>query len=492
VKRKFQTAAVSLPLILAVALGLRLGFAWHYQSQRPTQALAVIPFLFESGNIASSLAAGNGFSSPFRVDTGPTAWMTPVYPLLLAGVFRLFGVYTFHAWLAAVGLNILFCTVACVPIFFAGKRVGGLGVAATAAWLWAVFPNAILIPAESMWEACLAALLGATLLWATLALAGSQRIRDWCAYGLLWGVALMTEATFASLLPLLLGWLAYRTKSPFVNPESQVGVRDSGFGIRRSAAGSAFSSANPEPRTPKPADFPLSGVSGRAPGRDGDGLPWPARSALRGPALAGAVAILCCVPWTVRNYEVFHRFVPLRSILGLQLYVGNNPRAREIWLGENHPIHDEAERDRYTELGEIAYAHEKLQAALRYMQTHPRREAHLIAYRFVAIWAGGTPHPVTDFVHDRSPQFRAVLLFNLFVAVGALLGIVALCRARSVYAFPIAVFPIVYPCAYYLTLALPRYSLPIDPIVMLLTAVALRSAISRQVSTETQTRDSGG
>ena len=438
-KRRLQTAAASLPLILAVALGLRLGFAWHYQSQRPRQALAVIPFLFESGNIASSLAAGNGFSSPFRVDTGPTAWMTPVYPLLLAGVFRLFGVYTFHAWLASVGLNILFCALACVPIFFAGQRVGGAGVAAAAAWLWAVFPNAILIPVESMWEACLAALLGATILWATLALARSRRrigrtrdrIRDWWAYGLLWGFALMTEATFASLLPLLLGWLgwlAYR-------------------------AGREESGARKEET----------------------GRPRPAKSTLGGPALAGAVAILCCIPWTIRNYAVFHTLVPLRSILGLQLYVGNNPQAGEIWLGENHPIHDQAERDRYTERGEIAYTREKLHAAIRYMVSHPRREAQLTAYRFVAIWSGGTPHPVTDFLHRPSLRFRGVLLFNLFVAIGALWGIVVLCRARSVYAFPLSVFPIVYPCAYYLTLALPRYSLPIDPIVVLLTAVALNS-----------------
>jgi hypothetical protein len=426
VKRTFQTAAVSLPLILAVALGLRLGFAWHYQSQRPRQALAVIPFMFESGNIASSLAAGNGFSSPFRVDTGPTAWMTPVYPLLLAEVFRLFGVYTFHAWLAAVALNILFCTLACVPIFFAGKRVGGPAVAAAAAWLWAVFPNAILIPVESMWEACLAALLAATLLWATLALAGSRRVRDWCAYGLLWGITLMTEATFASLLPLLLGWLAYRQR------------------------------------------------------REGTERPRLAKSALGGPALAVAVAILCCVPWTIRNYTVFHRLVPLRSILGLQLYVGNNPQAREIWLGENHPIHDQAERDRYTELGELAYAQEKRHAAIRYMLAHPRREVRLIAYRFVATWAGGTPHPVMDFLHRPSLQFRGVLLFNLFVAIAALSGIVALCRTRSAYAFPIAVFPIVYPCAYYLTLALPRYTLPIDPIVLLLTAVEIRRVDSRR------------
>ena len=61
-----------------------------------------------------------------------------------------------------------------------------------------------------MWDASISALLVATILWATLALAESERMRDWCAYGLLWGVTLMVNATLAALLPLLLGWLAYR------------------------------------------------------------------------------------------------------------------------------------------------------------------------------------------------------------------------------------------------------------------------------------------
>ncbi len=91
--QRFGSKATSLVLILAVALGLRVGFAWNYASHNPKQALSVIPFMFESGNIASSLANGKGFSSPFRVDTGPTAWMAPAYPLLLAGVFRIFGTH---------------------------------------------------------------------------------------------------------------------------------------------------------------------------------------------------------------------------------------------------------------------------------------------------------------------------------------------------------------------------------------------------------------
>ena len=37
-------------------------------------------------NIARALATGRGYSDPFGVASGPTAWMPPVYPVLLAGL----------------------------------------------------------------------------------------------------------------------------------------------------------------------------------------------------------------------------------------------------------------------------------------------------------------------------------------------------------------------------------------------------------------------
>jgi hypothetical protein len=304
-----------------------------------------------------------------------------------------------------------------VPIFFAGRRIGGLGVAAGAAWLWAVFPNAILIPIESMWDASLAALLVATIFWATLALAETSRVRDWCGYGLLWGVTLMTNATLVALLPFLLAWLACR--------------------------------AHKQER------------------------PWFARV-----ALSIGIVVLCCLPWTVRNYRVFHSFVPLRSGLGLQLWLGNNEDSKDVFRAELHPIYNADERARYIQMGETAYMQEKQQQAVQYMTAHPAREAHLIANRFISVWAGGTPTPAKDFLRVPSLWFRFVLLFNVVVAIGACLGIVVLFRRGSVYAFPAAVFPIVFPWAYYLTLVLPRYRLPIDPIVMLLTAVAFQGLLN--------------
>ena len=285
-----RAATKSIWVILFVALALRLDFMWQYELSHPKQAVSVIPFLFESGNIAHSVAAGHGFSSPFRVDTGPTAWMTPAYPLLLAGIFRLFGVYTFHAWEAAVLANILCCTLACVPLFYRGETDwrGWFG-----RWRRVAvghFSECHSDPVESMWDASISALLVAAILWATLALAESERMRDWCAYGLLWGVTLMVNATLAALLPLLLGWVAYRQH-----------------------------------------------LHHRL---------WARRA-----AICVIIVILCCVPWTIRNYKVFHLSCSAALRAGVAIVAGKQ-RSNPGHLPRRTctPSDNSAEREKYMAL----------------------------------------------------------------------------------------------------------------------------------------------
>jgi 4-amino-4-deoxy-L-arabinose transferase-like glycosyltransferase len=412
--KRLSAATQSLYAILFVALADRLYFLYTFQRDHARQAVSVIPFLFEVGNIAHSLALGQGFANPFHVESGPTAWMTPLFPMFLSAIFRIFGTYTFHAWLAVVLFNIFCCAAATIPLFLIGRRIGGQQVAVIAAWLWAIFPNAILLPVESMWDASFSALLAITVLWATLALDDDQhsRLRNYSAYALLWGLILMTNATLGALLPFLLGWLGYRAH-------------------RKSA-------------------------------------PW-----FTNTAATVLIVFLACVPWTIRNFKVFHTFVPLRSVMGLQLWLGNNDRTQDIFRGDLHPIYNSEERAHYIELGEISYMEEKKQQAIDYILDHPARETHLIFRRFVAIWSGGTPFPLKDFLESTSWWFRYVLTFNLVAAFGTLAGIILLFRQRNPYAFPVAVFPLIYPAAFYATLAIPRYRLPIDPIVMLFTAVTL-------------------
>jgi hypothetical protein len=55
---------------------------------------------WEMGRIARALVTGHGYADPFAGHTGPTAWVTPLYPLLVAFVFKLTGVYTAaSAWI---------------------------------------------------------------------------------------------------------------------------------------------------------------------------------------------------------------------------------------------------------------------------------------------------------------------------------------------------------------------------------------------------------
>jgi hypothetical protein len=405
---------LSLWLILVVALGLRLTYLRYELNIIPRQALEAVPFLYEPGDIAYSLATSNGFSSPFRVQTGPTAWTTPVYPLLLASVFEFFGTFTYSAFIAAVLLNILFSTLTCIPIFYAGKRIGGVALGATAAWLWAIFPNAIIIPFQWIWDTSLSGLLAAALLWATLAVAESTRWRDWLLYGLLWGASLMTNATLLAALPFMLGWMIFRQRAAFESGAAQA---------------------------------------------KSDLVPVVSRG-----TVALLATILCCVPWTVRNAVVFHAFIPLRSPLWLQLWLGNNDAYRDGFPGYLHPIDSIRERAEYVRVGEIAYMDEKKRQTLDWVRTHPT-------------WLG-TPHPWRDFFHEPTLLVRVVFLANFLAALGALVGLIrlALNPRLRVYFIPVAALPILFPFAFYLSQALLRYRYPIDPIVMLLCAVAIQGA----------------
>ena len=408
-KQTLMRALTSIWLILLVALGARLTYAWEQQHKIPGDAL-VIRFQQESGFIAAALASGKGFSSPMGRETGPTAWLPPIYPLLLSGVFRIFGIETVRSFLAAVAMNIVFSASACLPIFYAGKRIAGLPVASAAAWFWALLPTAVTFPFEWIWDSSLVALLAATLLWATLELAESPRLRNWCAYGLLWGFALLTDPSLGAALPFLLGWAAYRARA---------------HGFTR----------------------------------------------LHGPALAAACAILCCVPWTVRNYVVFHRVIPLRSNFGYELFAGNNENYDDhppVWPNN---ITRAREIFRFFRIGEPAFMQEEMHKALQFITSHPRIELRLTWDRVVSFWMG-TPSPLDNFLSADSFFLRSVSVSSFLLVLGTLGGLAVLLLARNDFAFPVASFPLAFPLTYYVTHASLRFRHVIEPILVLLTAIA--------------------
>ena len=62
--------------------------------------------------------AGRRLQQSLFGKTGPTAWLAPVFPYLLAGIFKILGVYSKASAIAALALDCLFSALTCIPIFF--------------------------------------------------------------------------------------------------------------------------------------------------------------------------------------------------------------------------------------------------------------------------------------------------------------------------------------------------------------------------------------
>jgi len=410
VKRWLFQLGRSLLLIFVVALCLRCAFLFHQARLIPSQALASVPFQNEVGNVADSLAHGQGFCCLFRQPTGPTAWLAPFYPLLIAAIFKLFGSFTIASFYAAALMSSVFSALACIPLFYAGKRIAGVGVAAAACWVWAVFPSGVMMPFEWIWDPALSALLAAALLWATLYVADRRRARDFALYGLLWGVSLLTNPGLGALLPFLLGWMAYR-------------------------------------------QF-----------RSGSFRPTPLVIVL-------AVLFACCIPWTVRNAAQFHRLIPVRANFPYELWSGNNEIFDEHSRAVNRITRYEQTR-RYAQLGENAFLEEKWQKATEFIRTHPALYVQLFGRRIVATWLGAES-PWQFFLRSDSLLVRGILLWNAITLLGAIGGLLRLLAARNPFFFPVAVFPLVFPITFYIAHTSLRHRHPCDPIIALLVAIAL-------------------
>jgi len=114
---------------------------------------------------------------------------------------------------------------------------------------------------------------------------------------------------------------------------------------------------------------------------------------------------------------------------------------------------------------------EERRKAMEFIRAHPGIAMELIGEKFVSFWAG-VAEPVQVFKTTDSLLIRSLIVCNTLAALGGLLGIVVLFVKRNPYAIPAAIYPLVFPWLYYVTHPNLRYRHPIDPVILLLAAVA--------------------
>jgi 4-amino-4-deoxy-L-arabinose transferase-like glycosyltransferase len=367
-------------------------------------------FGYEAGRIARSIVQGHGFSSPLFEPTGPTAWMTPVYPYLVAGVFKLFGTYTKLSAIVLLSLNALMSALVCVLVFLIARISFGERAAKWSGWAWAFCPYAIYFPVERIWETWLATLLLCVLFLMTLNLENENKFWTWAAFGLLWGLAALTSPALLSVLPFLAGWVIFR--------------------------------------------------------RDRRGQPWFAVN------VVAAVTFLAVIsPWFVRNYEVFHRVVPFRDNMGIVLRLGTKGTTSHWGPYELGPWHNQQEWDEFKQLGELGYMDKKKRQAIEFIRANPGWYAWASVRRAIYLWTG---YWSLDRAYlSEEPLDPPNILFCTALTVLALLGLRRALRADCAGTLPYALVLFAFPLIYYITSPEVYYRRPIDPFFVILAVVAL-------------------
>jgi hypothetical protein len=329
VGRWWTQARTSFFWMVVVGFGLRFGWIIVAHTYKFKALDDNFSFGWEMGRIGRSLALNQGFSNPFNATTGPTAWEPPLYPFLIAGVFKLFGIYTHASAIVLLGLNSFFSALTCIPIFRIAKRSFGEKLAIWTAWLWAVMPPVMYWCTRWVWETSLAAFLLALIFWLTLDLEKREGFRPWLEFGFLWGVAGLTNTSLLAFLPASGLWAWYRR--------------------------------------------------------------WKrGKASLAGVALASLVFVLCVTPWSVRNSKIFGRVMFLRSNFGAELRIGNGPWADGTWREYLHPTQNVYEMRRFRQMGEIAYVAERQREAMAFIREDYVRFMGLNLKRFIYYW-GGVP-----------------------------------------------------------------------------------------------------
>jgi hypothetical protein len=183
------------------------------------------------------------------------------------------------------------------------------------------------------------------------------------------------------------------------------------------------------------------------------------------------------VPWTIRNYRVFGKFIVLRSNFGLELWLGNNPGVPDTWSPWLHPNDSREEAEKYQRMGEIAYMAEKKSEAIEFMRSHPADTLRFVYHRFILTWLATSDSPADEWAAGRW-YLRGFIILNVLFSILSWMGALFSNRTKSEEALPYQSMLAIFPLIYYLTHSSLRYRFPMDPIMMVLAAYGAAYPIS--------------
>jgi 4-amino-4-deoxy-L-arabinose transferase-like glycosyltransferase len=402
--------------IFWVALAVRLAYMTLAHTYRIRLAQDHFEYGWEMGRIARALVSGRGYADPFAngviPHTGPTAWVPPAYPLVIAAVFELFGVYTKASAWVLLAINSILSAATAMAVWEIGWRFANRRVALWSAWLWALYPAAMQYAVRWVWEMTLTTALFAWVIVLALRMRAEPEARvlaRWTWFGLAWGIIALSNSTLLLFLPVCGVWILLGSRQ-----------------LRHSMAGAS---------------------------------------------IAGVLFLAIVAPWTARNWLVFQAFIPLRGNLGAEMYMGNGPDAEGLLMEYNHPFQSAEQLRLYAKMGEVAYVKMRGAVASAAIASDPSRFVRNTVKRVYFFWVS-VPHPSGDRWYV---EFFRVLNFS-FVSLSGLLGLALALYRRKPGAGLFAWAFVLLPVPYYVVTAHARFRHPLEPLICVLAVFLFQAA----------------
>jgi len=420
-----------------VGLFVRVAYITLAHTYRIRPLLDHFQFGWEMGRIARALASGYGYSDPFAGHSGPTAWTPPLYPVLLGGVFKLFGVYTKASAWVILTINSVFSAATAPAVYEMARRLfargtgtpaKGSSIALWSGWLWALYPAAMQYAVHWVWDMALTALLFSCVLVLALRTrdtdtdvrdgSGPRSASSWLVFGVLWGLIALSNSSLLLFLPACTLWMLW----PLLARRR--------FGL-----------------------------------------------AVRNASLAAVCCVLLVSPWLLRNWKVFHAFVPMRLNFGPEMY-----EATRSWndglptMASLPEVEADPRYQHYRTVGELAYCRELGALANTALKKNPELFAGRSLKRVFLFWAG-VPQPAETW-GARVGQFFRTFNFD-FVSIGALLGLGLALNRRIPGAWLLFWAFLLLPLVYYLVTVQARFRHPLEPVMTVLIVYLFQSAKPR-------------
>lgn len=422
--------------VIFVALVLRLASAL-YQGDSVT----VMPGVFDQVSydaLARRVVGGHGFTFatnwwPATKAGEPTAHWSFLYTLYLATIYAIVGAHPIVARLIqAVAAGVLqpLLTWRIGRRLF-GNRVGVIGAALSAIYIYFFFYAGALMT-ETFYIVAILWALGIVIELANQDTTTSRdpggRLR-WVWLGLALSIATLLRQEILLTVPFIFGWLLF---------------------ARRRLSTEACS-----------GNERLSNAS-----------VW---TTFKGLVVAFAVIAAMVCPWTIRNYLVFHEFVPLNTNSGYVFFWANHPiHGTNFMTPVPDDVYGRLIPRELRGLNEAALDRALLERSIGFVVADPARYALLSMSRVIAYFEFW-PSPDSPLLSNLSRTFSFGLLlpFTIFGMVLSIRDARTWLSDRQRVLVLTYLFITVYTLIHVLSWALIRYRLPVDAILILFGARGL-------------------